>query len=81
MGFIEASDIKRLLADPTLTEDIAKAVVEDSGALDDLAEDVADKMEDELQDDEDFKKKLLDAAMASPDFRKKVAKELVDDIG
>lgn len=81
MGFVDTSDIRKLLQDPELKADIAKAVAEDPGVLDDLAEDIADELEDELEGDADLKKQILDAAMASPDFRKKVVKELIDDFG
>ena len=64
-----------------LKADIAKAIAEDPEALSDLAEDIADEMEDELEDDPEFRKQVIDAAMASPDFKQKLVKELVDDIG
>lgn len=81
MGFIDSSDVKKLLQDPQLKADIAKAVIEDPGAMEDLAEDIADEMEDELENDEEFKSKILETAMASPEFKKKLVKELVDDLG
>ena len=80
MGFIDTADVKKLLEDPTLVSDIAKAVVEDEGAMDDLADDTADELEDVLEDSAELKKQIVDAAMASPDFKKKIIKELVDDI-
>ena len=80
MGFIDTADVKKLLEDPTLVSDIAKAVVEDEGAMDDLADDIADELEDVLEDSAELKKQIVDAAMASPDFKKKIIKELVDDI-
>ena len=80
MGFIDTADVKKLLEDPPLVSDIAKAVVEDEGAMDDLADDIADELEDVLEDSAELKKQIVDAAMASPDFKKKIIKELVDDI-
>ena len=81
MGFVDSTDVKRLLDDPEFKTDIAKAVAEDPDALEDLAEDIADELEDELEDDADLKKQIIDAAMASPDFKKMLIKELIDDIG
>ena len=81
MGLLDTADIKRLLANPDLKADIAKAVAQDPTALDDMAEDVADELSDELEDDAEFKKQIIDAAMASPEFKKKVMKELIDDLG
>ena len=81
MGFLDSTEVKKLLQDPDLRTDIAKAVTEDSGALDDLAEEVADELEDELENDTELKKQIIAAAMASPEFKQKVVKELVDDLG
>ena len=81
MGFLDSSDVRRLLQDGDLKADIAKAVAEDPSALNDLAEDIADELEDELEDDPEFKKQLIDAAMANPEFKQKGVRELVDDLG
>ena len=80
MGIVEASDVRRLLADPELRSDIAKAMAEDADALEDLAEDIADELEEELENDVELKKQIIDAAMASPTFKQKLMKELVDDL-
>ena len=69
------------MQDGDLKADIAKAVAEDPSAMDDLAEDIADELEDELEDDPDFKKQLIDAAMGNPQFKQKVVREIMDDIG
>ena len=81
MGIVESADVRRLLQDPEFKADIAKAVAEDPGALEDLAEDIADELEDELEDDADLRKQIIDAAMASGDFKKMLIKELIDDLG
>ena len=81
MGFVKASDVKRLLQDQEFRTEIVKAVVEDPKALDDLAEDIADELEDEIEDDTELKEEIIEAAMANPDFKKKVMKELADDFG
>lgn len=77
MGFVDSSDVRRLLQDGDLKAGIAKAVAEDPSALNDLAEDIAD----ELEDDPEFKKQLIDAAMANPEFKQKVVREVLDDLG
>jgi hypothetical protein len=81
MGIVESSDVRRLLQNPELMSDIASAVAEDPSALDDLAEDIADEMEDELENDPEFRRRIIDAAMGSPDFKKKVVRKLVGDLG
>ena len=78
---INASDVRKLLDDPNLKADIANAVLEDPGAMDDLAEDIADELEDELEDDPELKKQIIETAMANPEFKKKVMRELIDDLG
>jgi hypothetical protein len=81
MGIVDATDVRRLLQDPEFKSDIAKAVAENPGALDDLAEDIADELEEELEGDAELKKMIIDAAMASPVFKQKLMKELIDDLG
>jgi hypothetical protein len=81
MGFVDTSDVRKLLQDPELRADIAKAAAEDAGVLDDLADDIADQLEDELESDAELKKQIIDAAMSNPDFKKKLIKELLDDLG
>ena len=74
------ADVLKLLKDDKFVNEIVKKVVDDSRVLDGLAAQMADKMSDALEDDPVIKQKLIDAAMESPDFRKKVVKELVDEI-
>lgn len=80
MGFLEETDVRKLLQDPELMADIAKAVVEDPEAMDDLAEDIADKLSDEMEDDSELRRKIVQAALASPDFKKKIIRKLVEDL-
>ncbi len=80
MGFLDKADVRELLKDQGLMADVAKAVVEDPEAMDDLAEDIADKLSDELEDDPELKKKIVEAAVASPDFRKRIIRKLVEDL-
>jgi hypothetical protein len=61
--------------------EIAKAVVEDPETLDSVADDIADKLSDELEDDPAWRQRIVEAAMASPDFKKKIIRKLVDDLG
>ena len=81
MGVIEKGAVRELLQDPELVTAIIKAVIEDPEAMDDLAEDIADKLSDELEEDPELMRKVVEAAMASPEFKKRVIKELVEDLG
>ena len=79
MGLIQAEDVKGLLEDPELMEVIADAVVETPGVLESLADDIAEELEDEIENAPQFRKKILNAAMANPEFRKQLAVKIIED--
>lgn len=82
MGFdISRADIMKVLDDESLVDEVVKKVVDDPDVLADLAEDMADEIADYLEDDPVIRQKLMDAAIKSPDFKKRVIKELVDELG
>ncbi len=81
MGFLEKGDVQKLLQDEELMTDIAKAVVEDPEAMDDLAEDIADKLSDLMGDDPALRSKIVQTAIANPEFKKKIVRKLVDELG
>lgn len=80
MGFIEESDVRQMLTDETLVDDIITGLVNDPDVLQELAEDVADELEDLLEDDPTFRKKIVDAAISNPDFKKSVIQELISEM-
>ncbi len=80
MGFIEKGDVQKLLHDSSLREAIAKAAVEDPEAMDSLAGDIADKLSDELEDDPEIRQTIVSYAIASPEFKKRVVRKLVEDL-
>ena len=80
MGFITDSDVKKLMEDQELMAGIAKAIVDDPEAMDDLADDIADKLEDELEDNPELRKQIIDAAVANPEFKKRIVKKLADEL-
>ncbi len=83
MGMIEIdkSDVRKLLQNPELVEEIAKGVMEDPSALDDLAEDIADELSDVLEDDPDFRAKIIQSAMGNEAFKNRLVKKLVAEFG
>ena len=81
MGFLQDGDVKTLLNDPALMSDIAKAAIEDPDTVDSLASEIADKLSDELEDDPMLRKQIVDAAMNSQEFKNKIVRKLVDDLG
>lgn len=80
MGLVKEADVRKLLQDQGLVAEIAKAVLEDPEALDDLAEDIADDLEDELEDDSGLRQAIVDAAIASPEFKKRIIRKLVAEL-
>ncbi len=56
---VNASDVRQLLQDPALVDEIAKGVMEDPEALSELAEDIADELSDVLEDDPEFRAKII----------------------
>ena len=79
MGFITDSDVKKLLEDKKLMAGVAKAIVDDPEAMDDLADDIADKLEDELEDNPELRKQIVNAAVANPEFKKRIVTKLVEE--
>ncbi len=80
MGFTEKGDVRKLLHDSKLREAIVKAAVEDPKTMDSLAGDIADKLSDELEDDPEIRQKIIQYAIASPEFKKRVVRKLVEDL-
>ena len=81
MGFISDSDIKKLMEDDKeLIAEVAKAIVEDPEAMDDLTDDIADKLEDELEDSPELRRQIVNAAVANPEFKKRIVKKLADEL-
>ena len=78
---ISKTDVVGLLQDEELLAEIIKQVIDDPKVLSGLAEDMAEELADLLEDDGNFRKKLLQAAMDTPDFKKKIIKELINEIG
>jgi hypothetical protein len=78
---INKADVLNLLQDEKLIDDVVKRVVDDPEVLDDLAEEIADEMSDYLEDDPVVKQKIINAALGNADFKKRIVKELVDEIG
>jgi len=78
---LSTADIMKLLQDKKLIDDVIAKVVGDPEALDGLAEDVADEISDYIEDDPAIRQRIINAAIGSADFRKRIVKELVDEIG
>ena len=78
---IKKADVMELLGDEKLVNEVVKKIVEDPEVLDDLAEDIGEEIANYLEHDPKVRQKIINAALASPDFKKRIVKEIVDEIG
>ncbi len=76
MGFVQETDVRTLLQDKTLVNNIIQAVAKAPEVMSELAEDVVD----ELEKDVGFRKKIVAAATSTPKFKTQVIKTLVEEI-
>lgn len=80
MGVVEEYDVRELLKDKAFRDDIVKAVIEDPAAKRDLAGDVADELDDLIEDDPEIRSQIVETAISDEDFRKSVVREVVEDM-
>ena len=80
MSYVTEQDARRILKDGKLMNEIICKVVDDPEILDNLAESVADEISGILEDDPEFKQKVLNTALSNPEFKRRIIKELVDEL-
>ena len=80
MGLIQESDVGMLFKDKALMDEIVAGLVSDPDTMDQLAEDIADKVQDALEDDSDMRQRLLTAAVANDVFKRKLISKLIDEL-
>ena len=80
MGLIQESDVGRLMQDAGLMDSLITGLVEDSATMDTLADDIADKVQDALEDDSDMRQRLVSAAVSNEAFKRKLISKLIDDL-
>ena len=80
MGLIQESDVGKLMQDKQLMDAVVAGLVEDSGTMDTLADDIADKVQDALSDDPDLRQRLISAAISNDVFKRKLISKLVSEI-
>ena len=81
MGFLKDGDITGLLENHEFMEEVVGAITEDSEVMGDMAEEVAASLEDAIKDDPAIRRKLVEGAMTSPEFKKRIARKLVTELG
>jgi hypothetical protein len=80
MGLIQESDVGKLLQDDALMDQVVAALVEDTQTMDNLADDIADLVQDSLQDDPLMRQKLVAAAIANEAFKRRLVTKLISDL-
>ena len=63
-----------------LMGEVARAIVQDPGTMDDLAEDIAGKLQDELDNNPELRTMIVDAAVSDPAFKKKIVSKLTEEL-
>ncbi len=81
MGPIRESDVAKLLQNPESMDHVVSGLVEDSRTMDTLAGDIADKIQDVLEDDSDLRQRVLNSAVANEAFRKKLVNRIIEELG
>ena len=79
MGSVKDAGVRKLMEDEELLAEVAKAIVEDPEAMDDLADDIVDNLGDELEDNLELRRQILDAAVTNPEFKKKIIAKLANE--
>ncbi len=80
MGLIQESDVSRLMQDQGLMDSLITGLVEDSTTMDSLADDIADKVQDALEDDSEMRQRLVSAAVANDAFKRKLINKLIEEL-
>ena len=81
MGLITDSDVERLMQDQSLMGEVVQAIVSDPNTMDDLAGDIADKLENQMEDSVELRRQIVDAVVNNPEFKRKIVEKLAEDIG
>ena len=76
MGFLQEGDAEKFLKNSKIVDEIVNNVVKDPRMINDLADEVADQLEDLIEEDGGLMNKILSAASESKEFRNRVVKEL-----
>ncbi len=78
---VDKNDVRKLLEDPGLVEEIAKGVMEDPVTLDGLAKEIADELSDMLKDAPEFRANIIQSAMGNKAFKDRLLRKLAKKLG
>ncbi len=80
MAKIDKEDIAKLLRDKSLMANIVKKVAMDKDVIQKLAGDIADEISDMIEYNTTLRRRIIDAAISNPEFKKGVIKALTKKI-
>ena len=78
---ISKEELQQLLKDEKLISTIVKKVIADEETLSELAGNIAEELASAMGDDPAIKKQIMKAALASPGFKQKIIRQLVNELG
>lgn len=81
MGFLQEGDAEKFLKSSKIVDEIVNNVVKDPRMVNDLADEVADQLEDLIEEDGGLMNKILSAASENKEFRNRVVKQLSTKLG
>lgn len=80
MGLVNKEDVSLLLKDEDFVDEIIHQVLSDKDFMSRLAKDAAEVIAEELDKDENFKRKMLKVANTDKLFRKEVVDKIIEDL-
>jgi len=80
MSNVTTNEISTLLQDKKFTNAVIKQAVASPEVIEDLAEDIADELSDLMEDDPQFRHRLISQALKRDGFKQQVIDKLVEEI-
>ena len=80
MGLIQESDVNKLLRNEALMDQVAAGLVEDDETMDNLADDIAGKVQDAMEDDPELRQRIISAAITNEAFKKRLVTKLIQEL-
>ena len=81
MGLKQERHLAKLWQNHELMDHFVSGLVEDSQTMDILAGDIADKIQDALENDSDLRQSLLNFSVANETFKKKLINRIIEELG
>ena len=80
MSNLTTNEISTFLQDEEFTNEVIKQAVANPEVVEDLAEDIADELSGLMEDDPQFRHRLVTEALKRDEFKQQVIDKLVEEI-